>query len=35
MMEELLYLGRLAPALVILAVDGDLWNTFDQVGDRR
>lgn len=35
MMEELLYLGRLARALVILAVDGDLWDTFDQVGDRR
>jgi hypothetical protein len=35
MMEELLYLGRLARALVILAVDGDLWTSFDQVGDRR
>jgi hypothetical protein len=34
-MEELLYLGRLARALVILAIDGDLWDTFDQVGDRR
>jgi hypothetical protein len=34
-MEELLYLGRLARALVILSVDGDLWDTFDQVGDRR
>jgi hypothetical protein len=35
MMEELLYLGRLARALVIMAVDGDLWASFDQVGDRR
>ncbi|MPZ42276.1 MAG: hypothetical protein GEV05_02525 [Betaproteobacteria bacterium] len=35
MMEELLYLGRLARALVILRVSGDLWDTFDQVGDRR
>lgn len=34
-MEELLYLGRLARALVILSIDGDLWDTFDQVGDRR
>jgi len=34
-MEELLYLGRLARALVILAIDGDLWDTLDQVGDRR
>lgn len=34
-MEELLYLGRLARALVILGIDGDLWDTFDQVGDRR
>lgn len=34
-MEELLYLGRLARALVILAIDGDLWDAFDQVGDRR
>lgn len=34
-MEELLYLGRLARALVILSVNGDLWDTFDQVGDRR
>ncbi|MGH8664319.1 MAG: hypothetical protein ACREUX_08620 [Burkholderiales bacterium] len=34
-MEELLYLGRLARALVILRVNGDLWDTFDQVGDRR
>lgn len=35
MLEELLYLGRLARALVILRVDGDLWQTYDQVGDRR
>ncbi len=34
-MEELLYLGRLARALVILNVKGDLWDVFDQVGDRR
>lgn len=34
-MEELLYLGRLARALVILGIDGDIWDTFDQVGDRR
>jgi len=34
-MEELLYLGRLARALVILSIDGDLWDSFDQVGDRR
>ena len=34
-MEELLYLGRLARALVILRVGGDLWEAFDQVGDRR
>lgn len=34
-MEELLYLGRLARALVILSIDADLWDTFDQVGDRR
>jgi hypothetical protein len=34
-MEELLYLGRLARALVILQVGGDLWEAFDQVGDRR
>jgi hypothetical protein len=34
-LEELLYLGRLARALVILRVSGDLWETFDQVGDRR
>lgn len=35
MMEELLYLGRLARALVILSVGGDIWETLDQVGDRR
>lgn len=35
MMEELLYLGRLARALVILNVGGDIWETLDQVGDRR
>jgi hypothetical protein len=35
MLEELLYLGRLARALVILRVSGDLWEIFDQVGDRR
>jgi len=35
MMEELLYLGRLARALVILGVGGDLWDTYDQIGDRR
>lgn len=34
-MEELLYLGRLARALVILSINGDLWDTLDQVGDRR
>lgn len=34
-MEELLYLGRLARALVIMKVGGDLWSTYDQVGDRR
>ncbi len=34
-MEELLYLGRLARALVILGIDGDLWDAFDQIGDRR
>jgi len=34
-MEELLYLGRLARALVILNIKGDLWDQFDQVGDRR
>lgn len=33
--EELLYLGRLARALVIMNVGGDLWSTYDQVGDRR
>ena len=35
MMEELLYLGRLARALVILKVGGDLWDAYDQIGDRR
>lgn len=35
MMEELLYLGRLARALVILNVGGDLWDAYDQIGDRR
>jgi len=35
MMEELLYLCRLARALVILSVGGDLWELHDQVGDRR
>jgi hypothetical protein len=35
MMEELLYLGRLARVLVIMKVDGDIWETLDQVGDRR
>lgn len=35
MMEELLYLGRLARALVILGVGGDLWDAYDQIGDRR
>ena len=35
MMEELLYLGRLARALVILNVGGDLWDGYDQAGDRR
>jgi len=34
-MEELLYLGRLARALVILGIDGDLWDSLDRVGDRR
>ena len=34
-MEELLYLGRLARALVILQVGGDLWEAADPVGDRR
>jgi hypothetical protein len=34
-MEELLYLGRLARALVILAVGGDMWESYDQIGDRR
>ena len=34
-MEELLYLGRLARALVILGVRGDLWDAYDQIGDRR
>ena len=34
-MEELLYLGRLARALVILGIDGDLCDAFDQIGDRR
>ncbi len=35
MMEELLYLGRLSRALVILSVGGDLWDTYDHVGDKR
>lgn len=35
MMEELLYLSRLARALVILNIGGDPWDTYDQVGDRR
>jgi hypothetical protein len=35
MMEELLYLGRLARALVILNIGGDLWDAYDQIGDRR
>jgi hypothetical protein len=35
MMEELLYLGRLARALVILNIGGNLWDAYDQVGDRR
>ena len=35
MMEELLYLGRLSRALVILSIGGDLWDTYDQVGDKR
>lgn len=35
MMEELLYLGRLARALVIINVGGDLWDGYDQTGDRR
>lgn len=34
-MEELLYLTRLARGLVILAIDADRWDTYDQVGDRR
>lgn len=34
-MEELLYLGRLARALVIMKIDGDIWQNLDQVGDRR
>lgn len=33
--EELLYLGRLARALVIMKIDGDIWDNLDQVGDRR
>lgn len=33
--EELLYLGRLSRALVILGIDGDLWDSYDQIGDRR
>ena len=35
MMEELLYLGRLARALVIINIGGDLWDGYDQAGDRR
>jgi hypothetical protein len=35
MMEELLYLGRLSRALVILSIGGDLWDNYDQVGDKR
>jgi hypothetical protein len=35
MMEELLYLGRLARALIILNIGGDLWDAYDQIGDRR
>jgi hypothetical protein len=35
MMEELLYLARLARALVILNIGGDLWDAYDQIGDRR
>jgi len=34
-MEELLYLTRLARGLVILAIDADRWDAYDQVGDRR
>ena len=34
-MEELLYLGRLARALVILNIGGNLWDAYDQIGDRR
>jgi len=34
-MDELLYLTRLARALVILGIDADRWDTYDQVGDRR
>jgi hypothetical protein len=34
-LEELLYLGRLARALVILQVGGDVWASYDRVGDRR
>jgi len=34
-LEELLYLGRLARALVILQVRGDLWDRYDHIGDRR
>ena len=35
MMEELLYLGRLARALLIINIGGDLWDGYDQAGDRR
>jgi len=35
MMEELLYLGRLARALVILNIGGDLWDGYDHAGERR
>ena len=34
-LEELLYLARLARMLVILQVGGDLWASYDHVGDRR
>jgi len=34
-MEELLYLGRLARALVILNIGGDLWDGYDHAGERR
>jgi hypothetical protein len=34
-LEELLYLGRLARALVILQFGDDLWESYDHVGDRR